>query len=695
MAARTPQKLISEVLGLSGALLDRAYSVKDFGAKGDGVHDDTTAVQAAFDALPTEGGVITFPDGAYLLTNKITCAKSNVVVDGQNASIHFANTVNNLNNPAIRQNWVGIFNFSGAATGVSQRVSSISTPSFGNFERSTYLVVPDASGFAAKDWVQVSTPVVSSTANDYKPGIDVLCQVYAVDLGTNTLTLAYRTAFDMTWCDCGTNVVTVTKINAVRNITVQNIRIYDDMPYTNLNAGADAAERTIVAAGIAFEYAANVTVRNVWATGTKFPLVITHYCNTVIVANVHLEAAAYLGPSEGYAVHFRNSSNLRAMNVTGGRLRHLVDFTTSSWGIVDHCVSHGKDSAAFKLHGRNEHNVSYFDCTGLFQLGDQAATTEATGLAKDVYLCRCNGSLTIGDCEDLVIENSTLAQEDVCYSPSITWRRSRLVVSRFTLFQCRKRGRTMRSFVHMIDSQLVFETPYATSLQVSNGFDGIDEVRLRGCYVNYSGSWALLRFNEIPDLMMRDCTIVDTQVMPANTVARSINHVYDRCVFLTGANTCPGATYDTIIQTYRLTNATGRVDVTRCVFKNSYVGRVYYPVRCDTVKAPAYSGSALVVSIVGCYIANEGGSGMAMTDSAGALCVLKKRDNTLVGVTANNNTDFDSWVPDVFSAAAPAAGAWKVGQKVWNSAPAAGSPLGWVCTAAGSPGTWKAMANLV
>jgi len=45
--------------------------------------------------------------------------------------------------------------------------------------------------------------------------------------------------------------------------------------------------------------------------------------------------------------------------------------------------------------------------------------------------------------------------------------------------------------------------------------------------------------------------------------------------------------------------------------------------------------------------------------------------------------------------AAPTGGAWVVGDTVWNTAPAAGGTPGWVCTTAGSPGTWKAMANVV
>lgn len=45
--------------------------------------------------------------------------------------------------------------------------------------------------------------------------------------------------------------------------------------------------------------------------------------------------------------------------------------------------------------------------------------------------------------------------------------------------------------------------------------------------------------------------------------------------------------------------------------------------------------------------------------------------------------------------AAPTTGAWKVGDRVWNSAPASGNPIGWMCTVAGTPGTWNAMSNLV
>lgn len=44
--------------------------------------------------------------------------------------------------------------------------------------------------------------------------------------------------------------------------------------------------------------------------------------------------------------------------------------------------------------------------------------------------------------------------------------------------------------------------------------------------------------------------------------------------------------------------------------------------------------------------------------------------------------------------AAPTTGTWKVGDRVFNSAPSIGQPKSWVCTVAGTPGTWTSEGNL-
>jgi hypothetical protein len=55
----------------------------------------------------------------------------------------------------------------------------------------------------------------------------------------------------------------------------------------------------------------------------------------------------------------------------------------------------------------------------------------------------------------------------------------------------------------------------------------------------------------------------------------------------------------------------------------------------------------------------------------------------------NVRTDTRGGKTHIFDTAAPVAGTWAVGDIVWNTAPTAGGFIGWTCTTAGTPGTWK------
>ena len=48
--------------------------------------------------------------------------------------------------------------------------------------------------------------------------------------------------------------------------------------------------------------------------------------------------------------------------------------------------------------------------------------------------------------------------------------------------------------------------------------------------------------------------------------------------------------------------------------------------------------------------------------------------------------------PEAAGTAPPTTGTYALGARVWNSAPIEGSPVGWVCVGAGTPGTWRPMA---
>lgn len=58
-------------------------SVKDYGAVGDGVTDDTAAIQAAITAVQTAGGgPLNFPAGTYNISSTLTVSASNVMLAG-------------------------------------------------------------------------------------------------------------------------------------------------------------------------------------------------------------------------------------------------------------------------------------------------------------------------------------------------------------------------------------------------------------------------------------------------------------------------------------------------------------------------------------------------------------------------------------------------------------------------------------
>ena len=66
------------------AKLQQTVSVKDFGAVGNGTTDDTSAIQAAIDAVcslsevGTNAGSVYFPRGTYLITSTLNCTNSRV-----------------------------------------------------------------------------------------------------------------------------------------------------------------------------------------------------------------------------------------------------------------------------------------------------------------------------------------------------------------------------------------------------------------------------------------------------------------------------------------------------------------------------------------------------------------------------------------------------------------------------------------
>ena len=109
---------------------------------------------------------------------------------------------------------------------------------------------------------------------------------------------------------------------------------------------------------------------------------------------------------------------------------------------------------------------------------------------------------------------------------------------------------------------------------------------------------------------------------------------------------------------------------------------------------------------IGIYIGTEAVALRNNTTINSGSAGLRKDNNAQAGQELVGNT-WDSTNPaliqnlertngraELWYTAAPTIRTWAVGDMTWNTATVAGGTPGWVCTAAGTPGTWKAMANV-
>jgi hypothetical protein len=81
---------------------------------------------------------------------------------------------------------------------------------------------------------------------------------------------------------------------------------------------------------------------------------------------------------------------------------------------------------------------------------------------------------------------------------------------------------------------------------------------------------------------------------------------------------------------------------------------------------------------------------LARESTAHADAILRQGDQTsAVGAKVSQLVLTRALQSTGVRAAAPGSGTWARGDIVLNTDPVAGGFIGWVCTAAGTPGTWK------
>lgn len=151
-------------------------NVKDYGALGNGIADDTGAIHAAFNALPAGGGVVYFPPGRYKVGSRaLPLTKSNVTFKGagmyQSVLVATGRTVEstaNVSNVAIED--LGFDTTSGGSTQIdingsgAPRPFRISRCRFWNTRDMNIIVLTNAQDVVIEDSLFHSPGVVMGRA---------------------------------------------------------------------------------------------------------------------------------------------------------------------------------------------------------------------------------------------------------------------------------------------------------------------------------------------------------------------------------------------------------------------------------------------------------------------------------------------------------------------------------------------------
>ena len=372
--------------------------VDDFGATGNGITDDTDAIQKAMDYCK-KGSTLEFCGSkTYFISKPIICSTDGITVEGNNATIKFYNTKNDTGNSSKVRHY-GMFTFLGKASENSRTITSIAKylngiEYSGDIEKqpkALKIVVSDITDLAVGQTVLIKSGNTSSnTAHEYKPGFNILCKIVEIHSG-NAIFTDYATPFDFDNVDLSN--ATLTPVTTIKGITVRNLTLYDSLSVSNVPPNFENDNyRTKVVSGLGFNFAEKISVENIKGLRTKLPLVMVQYGYNIFTKNIYLEHPMFLNGGEGYAVHMCGVLYGTAENIAGYSARHVLDFSYSAFCTAREIrTSSCATNCGFDLHGIFEHNITVENSNVSVQLGNRYDSFPC--MTDTVRFVNCNLSL--------------------------------------------------------------------------------------------------------------------------------------------------------------------------------------------------------------------------------------------------------------------------------------------------------------
>jgi len=367
--------------------LRETVSVKDFGAVGNGIADDSAAVQAAINTM-TAGGTLMFPFGTYKINTSILVPYSNITIIGNGSTIN----ATTLSYAAATRGSGAVFRF------VTPNATTTTTLASTAAAGSTTITLTSATGAAVGKLIRsISNEVQyrNSTAIAYYNDQNKIVNVVG-----STVTLESPLQYPLT---VGPSVVSVSFYTPISNISVDGFHMLGG-GVRQSPLGNSAGPCGIWGAGVE-----NITITNckfygfqgisVGVDGTR-DLVVSDCYFEGIDANIVIVEGQNSGFYAAYAFRARRVLFTRCV---GQRVRHIFDGSEVYQFVQSDSIASNTHRGAFGSHEEVYDlnivgNVSYGCYSGVIL---RALTANVTG-----------NTFTAGKTDDLGVTTAEMLNTD-------------------------------------------------------------------------------------------------------------------------------------------------------------------------------------------------------------------------------------------------------------------------------------------
>lgn len=292
------------------------FNALNYGAVGNGIADDTAAIQRAITAAVAVGGTVFFPQGTYKCTSGLTITGA-VTLRGVGAAsvLSFASVTGTV---------VAI-----TAQGSEDAGVSLNT----NAAEGTDDLDVSGSGFADGDWVKVYSNALTGSTSLKKGEIGRINSATSMTL-YDPLCDSYNTA----------DSAKVGKVTFVENVSVADLKI------------AGPSDNTVTFSGVLGDRCINLSVRNVHFERCHFYGVGIQDSCFVDVSGCYFTRSESGSLAYGVAI-FNACQDITVTGCKGWRLRHLVTHGgfSSRYGVPRRTVTTGCVASQCRNSGFDAH----------------------------------------------------------------------------------------------------------------------------------------------------------------------------------------------------------------------------------------------------------------------------------------------------------------------------------------------------